>query len=208
MSKKLPFLYLSLSLLILFIIFSVIVAFNIFNSLDLTTTIKLQNKIPRNFDFVLSVFSLIGSVEFAGLFILFVMAIYNRSKIFITLLLLAILHIPELVFKSIVAHPGPPFSFFRYIFDFSFPSSGVKPGYSYPSGHAARTIFISIIFAFVVSKLKISKESKNSIYLGILFFDLIMLVSRVYLGEHWTSDVIGGSLLGSVFGFLLLPFLL
>jgi undecaprenyl-diphosphatase len=206
MKKNLPII--GFTLFILFVLFSFLVHKDLFTQFDFNTTVKLQDNIPRAFDFLFSSFSLIGSFEIASVFLLLILTIFKKLRAIFTLGLFALFHVFELFGKMYVDHPGPPFMFFRYDINFLFPSSYVQPGSSYPSGHSGRTIFISIIFAFLISKFKIKKEYKILMYLLIFIFDTIMLTSRIYLGEHWTSDVIGGGLLGASFAFLSLLFLL
>jgi membrane-associated phospholipid phosphatase len=72
------------------------------------------------------------------------------------------------------------------------------PSYSFPSGHVMFYLgFFGFIGFLVFSLLKPSL--KRSLLLA-LIGGLIVLIgfSRIYLGEHWASDVLGSYLLGSL----------
>ena len=191
-----------------FVFFSYLVHKNLFTSLDFDTTVRLQNKIPEIFITPFSFLSLLGSVEIVFTILLIVLVILRKLKAIFVLFFFGMIHIIELFGKAFVTHPGPPFMFHKYDLGFTFPSSYVQPGSSYPSGHLARTAFIAVLFAFIIySSKRLSKTQKHLLYCLIVAMVGLMLISRVYLGEHWLSDVIGGSLLGASMGLFSIIFI-
>lgn len=70
-------------------------------------------------------------------------------------------------------------------------------GLSYPSGHSMVTMSMYLTIAFLLSR-KYEKR-KGLIYVLAMIFILLMGVSRMYLGVHWPTDIIGGYIGGYLF---------
>lgn len=170
---------------------------------DLGAMVFLEDLTPHSFDSVLSVFSLLGSAEVTGLIILaFALFFCPPSSRILLIVSFGLTAVFEWIGKHLVYQPGPPDIYYRYILPFglpiSFPSSGVETPFSFPSGHSARTVFISLVLGWWIWRSHTGKMGRW-LLVGILSFgETVMLVSRVTLGEHWPSDVIGGALMATL----------
>ena len=73
-----------------------------------------------------------------------------------------------------------------------------ETGFSFPSGHSMVSIGLygTIIYLICTSKLK--KSLKITLSIIISFLILMIGISRIYLGVHFTTDVLGGFILGII----------
>lgn len=199
---------LSFVLFVSFVFFSYLVHENVFTQLDFDTTVKLQDNIPHRFDNIFSYFSAFGSFEFFLVFLgLLFLALRKFVAGIVTLTMFVGFHIIELYGKFYVDHPPPPEFMLRTQYPIDFPQFHVRAEFSYPSGHSGRTVFLASILVCIILASGFSKPVKYALIGFIAGFTFVMLLSRPYLGEHWTSDVIGGALLGASLGIFSAVFL-
>jgi membrane-associated phospholipid phosphatase len=203
-NRKFFLLVCGIGLFFFFLVFSYLVHKNLFTQADFSTTIRLQDHISRRFDGVFSIFSDIGTFEVMTVSL--VIFLLLRKKIIagiISLALFTFFHVIEIYGKFFVDHLPPPEFMLRTKRMVDFPQFHVRSEFSYPSGHSGRTIFLSVVFiVFIWQTEKLSLSVKVILICGLLSFDVVMLVSRIYLGEHWASDVIGGAILGGAFALI------
>ena len=105
--------------------------------------------------------------------------------------------IPEglnLALKEIVGRPRPEYSLLES-----------APGnLAFPSGHALHAFLLLGLLIFIVEELVRPLWLRRGIQGLMVFMILACGASRIYLGVHWPSDILGGYLLGGISIVLLL----
>lgn len=73
-----------------------------------------------------------------------------------------------------------------------------KSGLSFPSGHSMVTMSLWLAIAYLLSRHEEDANKRNLIKIATSLFILLMGISRIYLGVHWPTDVVGGYIMGYI----------
>lgn len=179
--------------------------------IDFGIPVRLQDRIARRIDETFSYFSLLGSAEVTigiCLVLSFLAFLRRRWLAIIGWLMIVPASVAEVFGKLVVFHPGPPVFFHRSVLPTNLPSFYVHTNFSYPSGHMTRTIFIITVFLCMTVFSSRHIVPKFAVICALLLLAFLMGLTRVYLGEHWLSDVLGGGILGIAVGFFASMFIL
>jgi membrane-associated phospholipid phosphatase len=130
------------------------------------------------------------AVILVGVLVVLIYFLGYRWEALIALLSVISSTVLNLIVKLVVHQPRPQPDLVHVVKKLS--------SYSYPSGHVM--FFMGFYAILWYLSYKVLQPSWYRTFLLVLFGAMVVLVgvSRIYLGEHWFSDVLGGYILGSV----------
>ena len=109
-----------------------------------------------------------------------------RPAVLALLAALLVEQLVELLLKSAVDHPGPP-GLGRSVLGLG--ATGPTTAGSFPSGHMIRAIVLGAGTMLIAGR-------RAGLVVAAVYIAAVA-ATRVYLSEHWVSDVVGGALLGA-----------
>jgi undecaprenyl-diphosphatase len=112
-------------------------------------------------------------------------------------LTLAVTGLSYSLVKTLVARPRPPEAL--RITD--------ATGWAFPSGHAAQAVAFWSLVAVLLSTGR-SRRTRAASVGAAVTLAIAIGISRIYLGAHWTTDVLAGWVLGGFWLFLVLALVL
>lgn len=187
MKKKINYIY--ICLILITIIWTILVMSGSFLSLDnniYNFVISLKNETLTT---IFKMITSLASVKFIiVIFIISLLGLIKYKKGIFFSIIICLDTIVNLIVKKIIGRNRP--DKINWLV--------VEKGYSFPSGHTMISITFYGLLIYFITKSNIKKTTKIllSIILGVLI--LLIGLSRIYLGVHYFSDVIGGLLWGGL----------
>src|SRR3989344_5266892 len=162
---------------------------------DLTITIFIQKYSQNWFDLLMRLITLMGNGPAVGIIVI-ALSLYGyligkrHSPLLLVISTFGGIIISKLL-KILVAGPRPDPSLINQISHF-------LGSDSFPSGHVLTAISL-YGFILYIAYTQLKKSLVRKFIIGFcLSIILLMGVSRIYLGAHWFSDVLGAYLIGFV----------
>jgi membrane-associated phospholipid phosphatase len=193
--RKTLFLCFSIFFIVVFLLLSFYVVDSSPKSWDLLVSQELQEDPSAILDILMKGFSWLGTVYVAGIMVavlsvIFFVFKYIKEGFFVLSCLLS--GGVSYVLKMLIDRPRPTTDFVRIVEETHYQS--------FPSGHVLfYTAFFGTLMVIAISSgiLKLSWK----IFISSICSAMIVLgaVSRIYLGAHWFTDVIGGFIVGVLF---------
>ena len=164
------------------------------NALDSLLTPLLHSLSNPTLDAVMNGFTDLGStiVVLTLLVLALVLLVWRRHRVEALFLLVAMVGSVAIneSLKLIFHRPRPQLSWAQ-----------VQPEYSFPSGHSMNSLVFYGALALIVAVLWGRRAGLASLVLAIALA-LLIGTSRIYLGYHYFTDVVGGYLAGAAWLFI------
>ncbi len=181
--------YLLIIFLVISLIWTFLVYFNVFDNLDI-----------KIYDFIISfksdfntyffkIITFLCSIKFIAIMCItsILLTLIKKDKSYLLIMLVSLISsIANLIIKSIIKRDRP--DKINWLI--------TESNFSFPSGHSMMATVFYGFLAYLLYKSKINKNVKAIILIMAFILILLIGISRIYLGVHYTSDVIGGFLWG------------
>ena len=172
-------------LIIALLINIILVKFNCFYKIDLSFYNLISKLISYNNTIIFKLFSFIVSKEMIIIYLLTILGyciIKKKSGGLAYFFIIVINIFFNQTLKLIIKRPRPNINPIVY-----------ENSYSFPSGHTMTIItIVGLIIYLIWNKTKLRKAKKIIISILLIIISILVMISRIYLGVHYFSDIIGG----------------
>lgn len=182
--KKTANCYISGVLLILFLVISILVITNNISWFDDSIYNFIFSFRNNELDIILKTLTRLGDTLTITIIVIILLLILKRKdRVILASTTILTVGINQII-KHILKRPRP--DHLRLI---------KQGGYSYPSGHSMIAICVYGLMIYFINKKIKNKTIKIALSSVLTLLILIIGISRIYVGVHYPSDVLGGYLL-------------